>query len=75
MSLFSEKQTVNLNVGGMHCEKCVARVKGALEGVEGTTSVEVSLEENAATVEGRGLDTAALVAAVEGEGFAAEVAG
>ena len=73
MSLFSAKETVKLDVTGMHCEKCVARVNGALSAAEGVTSVDVSLEDNAAVVEGHGMDAAALVAAVEAEGFGASV--
>ena len=74
MSLFSKKVTVKLDVTGMHCEKCVARVKEALEGVEGVTSAEVSLEENAATVEGHGFASDALVDANVEVGFEASVA-
>ncbi len=74
MSLFSKKETVNLGVEGMHCEKCVARVTEALEGVEGVTNATVSLEDNAATVEGHGFETAALIAAVEEIGFGASIA-
>ena len=73
MSLFSEKQTVELYVTGMHCEKCVARVTEALEGVEGVTSADVSLEGESATVQGRGIDSAALVAAVQEAGFSASL--
>ena len=73
MSLFSKKETVKLDVTGMHCEKCVAHVTEALEGVEGVTNVSVSLADNAATVEGHGFDTAALVAAVKEAGFEAAV--
>ena len=74
MSLFSQKETVKLNVTGMHCEKCVARVKEALEGVEGVTGATVSLEGNAATVEGHGFDATALIAAVEAIEFGASLA-
>ena len=74
MSLFSKKQTANLDVTGMHCEKCVARVKTALEGVDGVTGADVSLEDNAATVEGHGFAADACVAAVEAEGFGAKLA-
>ncbi len=74
MSLFSKKETVKLNVTGMHCPKCVARVTEALEGVEGVTNANVSLEDNAATVEGHGFDSAALVAAVEAIDFGATLA-
>ena len=73
MSLFSKKETANLDVEGMHCEKCVARVTEALEGVDGVTTVAVSLEDNAATVEGHGFNADALVAAVEGVGFTASL--
>ena len=71
MSLFSKKQTAQLDVRGMHCEKCVARVTEALESVEGVTGADVSLEQNAATVEGHGFAEAELIAAVEGAGFEA----
>ena len=74
MRLLSKKETVKLNVTGMHCEKCVARVKEALENVEGVTSAEVSLEENAATVEGHGFASDALVDAIVEVGFEASVA-
>ena len=74
MSLFSKKETVNLNVAGMHCDKCVTRVREALEAVEGVTGVDVRLEDAAATVEGHGIDRAALVAAVEAVGFEARLA-
>lgn len=73
MSLFSKKETVELEVTGMHCEKCVARVTEALEGVEGVTSADVRLEDNAATVEGHGMSADALVAAVEAIDFGATV--
>ena len=74
MSLFSKKETTRLSVQGMHCEKCVARVTQALEGVEGVTGADVSLEDNAATVEGHGYDADALVAAVQEAGFEASIA-
>ena len=73
MSLFSKKETVGLEVGGMHCEKCVARVREALAGVDGVTGVEVRLEDNAATVEGHGFSPSALVEAVEAAGFTTSV--
>lgn len=74
MSLFSKKETVTLDVHGMHCEKCVARVKDALEGVEGVTGATVSLADEKAVVEGHGFVTEALVAAVEEAGFQASLA-
>ena len=74
MSLFSKKETVNIDVEGMHCEKCVARVKEALENVDGVTNADVRLEDNAATVEGHGFDAAALAAAIKAIGFEATIA-
>ena len=74
MGLFSKKQVCKLDVRGMHCQKCVARVKEALEGVEGVTGAEVVLESGSATVEGHGFSPEALVAAVAGAGFEASVA-
>ena len=74
MSMFSKKETVKLDVVGMHCEKCVARVTEALEGVEGVTGADVSLEDNAATVEGHGFNADALMAAVADAGFEAALA-
>ena len=73
MSLFSKKESVKLDVRGMHCQKCVAKVTEALEGVEGVTGVQVSLEENAATVEGHGFNADVLVAAVKEAGFEASL--
>ena len=74
MSLFSKKETVKLDVEGMHCEKCVARVTEALEGADGVTAATVTLEDNAAIVEGHGFDTDELIAAVQNAGFEAKVA-
>ena len=71
MSLFSLKQTVKLDVTGMHCPKCVARVKAALEGVDGVTKATVDLDTNSAVVEGHSIDKAGLVPAIEEIGFGA----
>jgi len=73
MSLFSKKETVELDVTGMHCEKCVAHVKEALEGVEGVTGASVDLDGACATVEGHGFAPEALTAAVEAAGFQASI--
>ncbi len=74
MGLFSKKETTNLEVTGMHCEKCVARVTEALQGVEGVTDTKVVLEPGSAEVSGHGFSNDALVAAVEAIGFGAKVA-
>ena len=46
----AEKIVKTLNIEGMMCAHCQAHVQKALEGVAGVTQVEVSLEENKATV-------------------------
>ena len=74
MSLFSKKETVKLDVKGMHCEICVARVTEALEGAEGVTSATVSLEDESAVVEGHGIAKDQLVAAVQEAGYEASLA-
>ena len=40
-----------ITVEGMMCNHCTGRVQKALEGVEGVTSVVMSLENKTATVE------------------------
>ena len=68
-------RNVELKVEGMHCPKCVAKTKAALEAVPGVRNVEVSLEEGKATLEAGMVATdEKLVAAVEGAGFKATVA-
>ena len=67
--------TRKLNVTGMMCQHCVAHVTKALEGVEGVSSVDVSLEAGTATVEAvEGVSDDALVAAVADAGYEATVA-
>jgi copper chaperone len=62
-----------LKIDGMSCEHCVRAVSGALEGVPGVEKVvEVSLDRGEAILEGSA-ETAALIAAVEEEGYRAEV--
>ena len=68
-------RNVELTIEGMHCMKCVAKTKAALEAVPGVRNVEVSLEEGKATLEaGMVANNAKLIAAVEGAGFKAAVA-
>ncbi|MCI7505016.1 MAG: cation transporter [Coriobacteriaceae bacterium] len=70
--LFDIKPEIRIRVEGMHCPKCVARVKDALEAVDGVLKAEVSLEEGSAVVSGNA-DVQALVSAVESIGFGASV--
>lgn len=59
-----------LNITGMMCNHCVAHVKKALESVDGMSSVNVSLENNNATVTlAHPVDDATLAKAVTDEGY------
>jgi len=62
---------VELKVEGMSCEHCVARVKKALEGIEGVRLAHVTLEPGRAVVEGEALDPETLSAVIEDTGYAA----
>lgn len=62
-----------LKITGMTCGHCVKAVEKALSAVPGVQSVKVSLEEGKAEVEGQA-DTQAMIAAVQEEGYSAQVA-
>jgi Cu+-exporting ATPase len=65
-----------LNIDGMHCASCVARVEGALSGVAGVSSARANLATNQATVDFDEKQTAIdeLLAAVKKTGYGAEPA-
>lgn len=70
-------RTVELHVGGMHCDGCVQRITQFLEKTPGVVSASVSLEDENAVV---ALSTSeavgpALVDAVVAAGYSAEVVG
>ena len=67
------EQIIVLDVEGMMCQKCVAHVKKALEGVKGVKNVEVNLEQNTATVTYTGKKPEALAVAVTEEGYPAKI--
>lgn len=56
-----------IKIEGMGCEKCVAHVKEALEGL-GLTDIQVSLSGGYAEFEGE-VDDAALKEAIEDAGY------
>jgi copper chaperone len=60
----------DLKIEGMTCGHCTAAVKKALEKVAGVSSAQVDLATGHARVEGNA-DLAALVAAVQDEGYQA----
>ena len=67
------EQFIVLDVQGMMCQKCVAHVKKALEGVKGVKSVEVDLDQNMATVTYAGKKPEELAKAVIDEGYEAKI--
>ncbi|WPP45610.1 heavy metal translocating P-type ATPase [Pseudomonas sp. AN-1] len=67
------EETVELDVRGMTCASCVARVERVLGRVPGVTEARVNLASERAQVRVlRGVPVGALVAAIERAGYAAE---
>lgn len=63
-------QEVTVKVEGMMCEHCVARVKKAIEGIDGVEKADVRLSEKTATAFFReNADKAAVIKAVEDAGY------
>jgi copper chaperone len=58
-------------VPGMSCRHCVIAVSEEVERVAGVEAVDIELEAKRVTVRGRGLDDAALRAAIEEAGHEA----
>lgn len=73
--MFGSNKT-KLSIEGMSCEKCVARVKKALEAVDGVESADVNLKKASATVKFTGdkVDSNTLIKAVVDAGYKAELA-
>ncbi len=70
------EQSTALQVEGMTCASCVARVEKALKAVPGVMTAEVNLATETAQVSwvDKQIDVAALIAAVEKAGYAAKAA-
>jgi len=66
---------LDIDISGMTCASCVARVEKALKAVPGVRDASVNLATERAAVQGDGLDLAAIVAAVEQAGYAARPTG
>ena len=65
-------QTIELKVSGMTCGACVSHVSKALQSAAGVQSAVVDLASGTARVGGENLDTTALVAAIEEDGYGAQ---
>lgn len=64
-----------LEVAGIRCEACAARIKGVVAAVPGVanTAVQFSKRQVEVWASGSGLNTGQLVAAIEGAGYTAQV--
>ncbi len=62
-----------LEVQGMTCEHCKAKVEKALEEIEGVEEVKVSLFRKQAKVKGENLEGEKLVKAIEEAGYKAKI--
>ena len=59
-----------LNITGMMCMHCEARVKKLLEGVDGVVSADVSHEKGTATVTfSKGVSDDTLIKLIEADGY------
>ncbi len=64
---------MKLKISGMTCGHCVSHVKSALEGIDGVSQADVSLENHEADVTLSDQVAAAdLIAAVEAAGYQAD---
>ena len=68
-----DASALQFDIRGMTCASCVARVEKALRAVPGVEDVSVNLATEKASVHGAGIDTAALVAAIDRAGYEALV--
>ncbi|OTG79442.1 copper-translocating P-type ATPase [Acinetobacter sp. ANC 5054] len=66
-------QDIELNIEGMTCASCVARVEKALNAVEGVTRANVNLATEKAFVQAPASKTEDLIAAVKKAGYNAQV--
>lgn len=69
MSKATHDQTVTYTVPGMTCDHCKKAVSSELGSVPGVHAVDVDLSTKLVTVQGEGLDDAALRAAIEEAGY------
>ncbi|PIE32997.1 MAG: transporter [Ilumatobacter coccineus] len=60
---------LTFTVPDMTCDHCVAAISTEVTAVAGVTSVTCDLTTKVVTVDGEGLDRAALVAAIDEAGF------
>ena len=62
-------ETRSYSVPGVHCDHCRAAIEGEVAPLERVAEVAVDLEAKTVTVTGRGLDDAAIRAAIDEAGY------
>ena len=72
--LFGKKKKLTLKIGGMHCEKCVAKVEAALKAIGAKADIDLKLGRAAITCPDK-LDPAEIKKAVEAVGATCDVIG
>lgn len=66
--------SLDIDIEGMHCASCVARVEKKIEQVEGVQSVAVNLIQNSARISGtEAVDPAQVLSAVKEAGYSAQI--
>jgi len=63
---------IRFRITGMSCAGCAAAIQRAVEAQPGVSSASVSLAQGLATINGRSLDEASLIQAIEAHGYGAE---
>ena len=66
-------KTIELKVTGMTCDHCVHAVTTAIQESDGVTTASVNLDAGSARFEGEGFDIEKILAAIEEEGYEAQV--
>ena len=64
-------ETVTYSVPAIHCDHCAMSIREEVSEVDGVDEVAVDLDSKLVTVTGRGLDDAALRAAIVEAGYEA----
>lgn len=68
-------QQITFSVPGMSCGHCVAAIEGELGNIAAVASASADLDSKIVTITGDGLDTEALIAAIDEAGYEAELVG
>lgn len=66
-------EQITFSVPGMSCGHCVSAIEGELGNIAAVTSASANLDTKIVTVVGAGLDTEALIAAIDEAGYEAEL--